>query len=1225
MDCDQELKCYNFNCKQYCPSGKFEVDVCLPLEPEIPDCLRQDGGCAAPNMPECLFQKGGCSGFDKCLFDENVNCGIENQPDCLLDNCVPGRAIPAHLPEHNDWICPEKWILVPAFDNTEIINPGAADEIKLEPFNYCKPPELPTECDPGFMPVVGYENCVKMGERCPLEDFAEEQIIKDQAPGFDGRVIYVKPGNTSNINNQDGTRLKPYSTINAALEMSSNKDIIALSKGEYIESLLIENEIALIGACTELTIITSYLRDEDNASITVTGVGGTIINNIKITGEKPGLLVKSNEKAAYFNAIHIDESLNSGLAIIESGNALFSMLKITNTKAVKANAGNLYYGQGILVVGDSTLIVNKSYIASNENKGVFVSNPKDPNVKIKSNEHNQLAKLILTDFAVLNTVNVGDSFYTGAGIVLEYNVKAELIRGISSYNKETGIALFASDPDYVIEMSELKLSNIIVENTQIAEPDGFWGTGIELNGDSKVFMDNIYLSKNSESALLVTNNLKESTDELPNLTIKNIIVEDSNVLHNNISSGTGIEIYYVSNVSIENCFIARNKETGLILSSDFYDEMPYVTNVKIKNISIIDTENMYDWEYSGTGIIINSGTQVNIENSYIARNDALGILVTSECESGCDNETTATLMNLTVIGTKSEQENRSYGKGLEITGGADVTIDNSFIARNNTFGIAIDSKDTNKGETQTKAVFNNIMVVDTDVRQMYNSFGRGIDISHGANVSLTNCFIARNKNSGINIESWFIPEDGIDTTVNIKNCAITNTLAESNRSILGTGLSITTGSQVIAENLHITNNTGLGMVVGSYPKESRELRTRIESKNLSITDTKPAFESNGYGVGIYLYFGPLVFIENSYIARNRKYGVMSLADLVALSGDIYDKSDLPTELNITNMIVENTLGQKNNKEDGIGIAIASGTHLTGKNLHLKANRSAGMVVQSVGIDENRERTIANLENLSIVDTKSEESNLMLGIGLITDTGSKTIINKGYIARNRTMGITASSSSLIPMYNPIAKTELYLNDIEIINTQIQEKDFSQGIGLSIKDGVYSEVKRVYLSNNNYLSVLVSSENSLSEFDVTECYFEDFVVENTRANSLKDDNNKEFLAGGSGFAVTYNAKAELNRFLIKNNQLAGIQLLLDSKFHAKEGISKDNMFGVNIQIPGFNTYDAFENVACFNNEVDFDARDLPVPESTEAFKQIDAIQNMEDNPSDDYENSENSDNQ
>ena len=452
------------------------------------------------------------------------------------------------------------------------------------------------------------------------------------------------------------------------------------------------------------------------------------------------------------------------------------------------------------------------------------------------------------------------------------------------------------------------------------------------------------------------------------------------------------------------------------------------------------------------------------------------------------------------------------------------------------------------------------------------------------------------------------PEHGFLTEVGIKNCAVINTKPEEyNYDLYGIGFVVSGGAQVTSENLYISNNTGVGLLVESLLGEPLENRTKLKSKNLSVVDTKPTNgnELHGEGKGIYLQRGPFVKLENSFIARSTRFGVL------ANTTDSFQNREItPTELEITNMIIEDTKNPK-----GVGFTAVTGTQILGKNIHISASRAVGMIIQSNGTNDSGIRTEAFLENVSILDSRSEISSLrnLMGIGLSVGSGSKIVLNKAYIAGNSKKGIEATSANSDFDIIPDKKTELYLEDVEITNVKSNEnhteEEFIEGFGLSIKSGTYSEIKRLHLSNYQYSALYISSENIPESTDLTESNIFDITIENTVAISLEEDEN-HVLTGGTGLTILNNTNVNLNRFLIQNNNLAGINIIkkdsdLIGKLNASEGIIKNNMFGVNIQLNDFNIYDTFTNVASFNNEVDFDARDLPVPNSSEIAGQYETI--------------------
>ena len=76
-------------------------------------------------------------------------------------------------------------------------------------------------------------------------------VEKTSITSFDGNTIYV-----------GGSGIGNYSTIQDALDVANDLDTIYVFKGKYLESLVIDKSINLIGEERDITVIDGSLNDD---------------------------------------------------------------------------------------------------------------------------------------------------------------------------------------------------------------------------------------------------------------------------------------------------------------------------------------------------------------------------------------------------------------------------------------------------------------------------------------------------------------------------------------------------------------------------------------------------------------------------------------------------------------------------------------------------------------------------------------------------------------------------------------------------------------------------------------------------------------------------------------------------------------------------------------------------------------------------------------------------
>ena len=83
-----------------------------------------------------------------------------------------------------------------------------------------------------------------------------------------------------------------------------------------------------------------------------------------------------------------------------------------------------------------------------------------------------------------------------------------------------------------------------------------------------------------------------------------------------------------------------------------------------------------------------------------------------------------------------------------------------------------------------------------------------------------------------------------------------------------------------------------------------------------------------------------------------------------------------------------------------------------------------------------------------------------------------------------------------------------------------------------------------------------------------------------------------AVGLGLTLRAGAHATLTRFAIEGNATAGIQLLAGGALDLRSGYVRDQLIGLNLQVPGYDISRLTADVL-WRNEVNLDANELPVP--------------------------------
>ncbi len=207
---------------------------------------------------------------------------------------APPPPAPPQEPRVPDWRCPQGWSPSRTFPAAEAVED--VPELLLA-HTHCRPPAPPAQaCPPGLIRRLGEPECVPHGVPCPPrpEDWAAEEELRDRAPAFLGRVLYVAPGRRPGA----GTRASPHASITEALGEAAPGDLVALAPAEYVEEVTFPGRVALLGACVaETSIVATGVQTADglDATVGVRGAAGALITDLTVTGPGPGISVRGGD------------------------------------------------------------------------------------------------------------------------------------------------------------------------------------------------------------------------------------------------------------------------------------------------------------------------------------------------------------------------------------------------------------------------------------------------------------------------------------------------------------------------------------------------------------------------------------------------------------------------------------------------------------------------------------------------------------------------------------------------------------------------------------------------------------------------------------------------------------------------------------------------------------------------------------------------------------------
>ncbi len=249
----------------------------------------------------------------------------------------------------------------------------------------------------------------------------------------------------------------------------------------------------------------------------------------------------------------------------------------------------------------------------------------------------------------------------------------------------------------------------------------------------------------------------------------------------------------------------------------------------------------------GFGLLAQDGASVTLSRAWLPENTTVGILALGP-------DTSLEVSEIWVEATRKSQQG-VHGLGLEISGGASVSLSQSLISGSSSSGIVTVGADT-------RLTASEVSIIDTQISEegALGLDGFGLRAGEGSTVSLSRARLADNHVAGI------VAYDP-GTSVTIDETAITGTNM-SNQGQFGRGIAAQQGAAIEVGRSLIANNHSAGIMVS-------DAGTTATISEVWIVDTETNGDGRG-GVGLEVTNGAQSSLARSWVSRNQTMGVAAL-------------------------------------------------------------------------------------------------------------------------------------------------------------------------------------------------------------------------------------------------------------------------------------------------------------------------------------------------------------
>ena len=416
------------------------------------------------------------------------------------------------------------------------------------------------------------------------------------------------------------------------------------------------------------------------------------------------------------------------------------------------------------------------------------------------------------------------------------------------------------------------------------------------------------------------------------------------------------------------------------------------------------------------GILVGSGT-VSIRDSEVVGSEYIGIVAyqdgsheTSLVVETCDvvgnkmsgllmfDSATSVALRETSIQDSLPDENGQYGYGIDVSGGANLTVEGCHVSGNTEAGVLVYQPGTT------------VTLRDTSIQDSLpdenGDHGHGIDVFGGANLTAEACEVSRNRVGGVGAF-------GSRTTVHLHETTIEGTRPDD-KGNGGYGIAVEEGATLTAEACDVSGNTKVGVIASRAD-------TSVLLLGTTVRDTSPDGRGElGYGIGI--HGGASLEAEACELAGNR----------IGVGARDHGTSAILRETTIHESLPDDLGG------GGFGIEVHGGASLEAETCELADNTGVGVLV----IDSD---STAKLRETRILDTHPRE-NGSAGYGVQVYGGANLEAEACEVLGSTSAGVVVMDSG----------STVVLRETAVRDTQAD--DCGQfGYGIGVVEGAYLEAQ------------------------------------------------------------------------------------------------------------------------------------------------------------------------
>ena len=546
---------------------------------------------------------------------------------------------------------------------------------------------------------------------------------------------------------------------------------------------------------------------------------------------------------------------------------------------------------------------------------------------------------------------------------------------------------------------------------------------------------------------------------------------------------------------------------------------------------------------------------------------------------------------VTVGGRDTVVRNLQVGgqrRGVLVAGARSYSIhvEELLIARSRIVGVLV---------ANGRLTAHDLVVRETRSRESDDAFGGGLEVLEGAEVEIVRAVFESNRNVGVHAF-----HEG--TTLSMTEVLVRDTQSQESDAMFGSGVVAGGGAHVELQRAVFEGNHDLGARVF-------DVGTILTLTDSVVRDTQGRESDHQSGHGLSVYDEAHVVVRRSVFERNRYFGLgafdagtqLELSDVVVrdtlsqesdddggigltvtegadaeVSRSVFERNRTVgvlarhegSTLGLTDVVVRNTLSRESDGEWGRGLQVRRGAQVAAQRALFEQHRDVGIVAASEG-------STLSLTDVVVRDTQGRESDGFLGRGLAVGEGAQVVARRTAFERNRDVCVAVFHSG----------TTLRLEDVVVRDTESQDSDGRFGRGLSVQAGAHAEVSRAVFERNREVSIAAYGDAS----DLT---IADVLVRETLGARCGETGDCPVF--GDGVISDASAVLEITGLVVSRNARCGVTVH-DATMDLHDGEVFDNTIGACINAEDFELDRLMDNVVYRDNERRLDPNfNMPVPE-------------------------------